>query len=156
MFFAGLVGVLALIGGVFFFTHRGDARHDATATAPSPSTDRRASLPPGVKCAGSACTGKDAETMGCSGELVSTARTATVGPTTLEVRYSKACGTAWGRITGATRGDRVELSVGRVRQSGEITAVGDAIAYTPMVAVQNAAEAKACAILATGRTGCVK
>ncbi|MFB8180054.1 DUF2690 domain-containing protein [Streptomyces sp. NPDC055966] len=156
MFLAGLVGVLVIIGGVFFFTHRDGGRHQDAAKPPSPTADRNTSPPPGVKCAGSACTGKDAEAMGCSGELVSTAKTAAVGTATLEVRYSKACGAAWGRITGATQGDRVEVSAGTVRQSGRITAVGDAIAYTPMVAVQDAAQAKACATLASGRTGCTK
>ncbi|OIK03003.1 hypothetical protein BIV25_00570 [Streptomyces sp. MUSC 14] len=156
MFLAGLVGVLVIIGGVFFFTHRDGGKHPDAARPPSPTADRNTSPPPGVKCAGSACTGKDAEAMGCSGELVSTARTAAVGAATLEVRYSKACGAAWGRITGATRGDKVEVSAGTVRQSGEITAVGDAIAYTPMIAVKDAAQAKACATLASGRTGCTR
>ncbi|OIK04962.1 helix-turn-helix domain-containing protein [Streptomyces monashensis] len=156
MFLAGLVGVLVIIGGVFFFTHRDGAKHPDAARPPSPTADRNTSPPPGVKCAGSACTGKDAEAMGCSGDLVSTARTAAVGAATLEVRYSKACGAAWGRITGATQGDKVEVSAGTVRQSGEITAVGDAIAYTPMVAVKDAAQAKACATLASGRRGCTR
>ncbi|MFI2202343.1 DUF2690 domain-containing protein [Streptomyces sp. NPDC020192] len=156
MFLAGLVGVLVVIGAVFFLTNRGGGKHEGAAPPPSPTATRHASTPPGVRCAGSACTGKDAEAMGCSGDLVTTAKTATVGTTTLEVRYSKACGTAWGRITGATRGDKVELSAGTVRQSGEITATGDAIAYTPMVAVNNAAEARACATLVSGRTGCTK
>ncbi|MGW3205926.1 DUF2690 domain-containing protein [Streptomyces sp. NPDC001135] len=156
MFGAGLVGVLVVIAAVFFFTHRGGAQHGNAAKPPSPSATPNASTPPGVKCTGSACNGKDAEAMGCSGDLVTTARTVTVGTTTLEVRYSKACGTAWGRITGAAQGDKVQLTAGKVRQTGETTGVGDTIAYTPMVAVKNAAEAKACATLASGRTGCTK
>ncbi|AOR32511.1 hypothetical protein BFF78_16860 [Streptomyces fodineus] len=154
MFLAGLVGVLVVIVAVFYFTAPGSGKHKNTAK-PSPAATH-ASPPPGVKCTGSACTGKDAEAMGCSGDLVTTAKTAVVGTTTLEVRYSKACGTAWGRITGAAEGDKVQLSAGRVRQTGETSGAGDTIAYTPMVAVQNAAEAKACATLASGRTGCTK
>ncbi|MET8769808.1 DUF2690 domain-containing protein, partial [Streptomyces sp. NPDC004658] len=156
MFFAGLVGAGALIAGVFFLTHRGgDGTSDAGATAsPSPSAPARTSPPPGVKCTGAACTGKDAEAMGCSGDLVSTAKTATVGTTTLEVRYSRACGTAWGRITSGAPGDTVRVTVGKVRQTGDITAVGDTIGYTPMVAVRDPAQATACATLASGETGC--
>ncbi|MGJ5753829.1 helix-turn-helix domain-containing protein [Streptomyces puniciscabiei] len=154
MFLAGLVGVLVVIGAVFFFTDRGGAKHANAGKRPSPSATAHATPPPGVKCAGSACDGKDAEAMGCSGELVTTAKTATVGTTTLEVRYSKACGTAWGRITGAAQGDEVQVSAGKARQTGQTSGAGDTIAYTPMVAVKNAAEAKACAILASGRTGC--
>ncbi|MGW7818935.1 DUF2690 domain-containing protein [Streptomyces puniciscabiei] len=156
MFLAGLVGVLVVIGAVFYFTDRGGAKHGNAGKRPSPSATAPATLPPGVKCAGSACDGKDAEAMGCSGELVTTAKTATVGTTTLEVRYSKACGTAWGRITGAAQGDQVQVSAGKARQTGATSGPGDTIAYTPMVAVKNAAEAKACATLASGRTGCTK
>ncbi|MFE8942668.1 DUF2690 domain-containing protein [Streptomyces sp. NPDC007856] len=156
MFLAGLVGVLVVIGAVFFFTNRDGGKHHNAAKPPSPSATTHATPPPGVKCTGSACDGKDAEAMGCSGDLVTTARTATIGTTTLEVRYSRACGTAWGRITGAAEGDKVQISAGTARQTGETSGVGDTIAYTPMVAVKNAAEAKACATLASGRTGCTK
>jgi hypothetical protein len=156
MFLAGLVGVLVVIGAVFFFTNRDGGKHHNAAKPPSPSATAHATPPPGVKCTGSACDGKDAEAMGCSGDLVTTAKTATIGTTTLEVRYSKACGTAWGRITGAAEGDKVQISAGTARQTGETSGVGDTIAYTPMVAVKNAAEAKACATLASGRTGCTK
>ncbi|MEU1409224.1 DUF2690 domain-containing protein, partial [Streptomyces sp. NPDC005728] len=155
MFLAGLVGVLVLFAAVVFFTHQGSGGKNQSA-AKSPSPTPSTSLPAGVKCSGSACTGKDARAMGCSGDLVTTAKTATVAATTLEVRYSKTCGTAWGRITGAAQGDQVQVSVGKVRQRDDITAAGDTIAYTPMIAVKDAAEAKACATLATGQTGCTK
>ncbi|MEV6052720.1 DUF2690 domain-containing protein [Streptomyces sp. NPDC052107] len=155
MFLAGLVGVLVVIGAAFFFTNRNGAKHE-NAAKPSPSATTHTTPPPGVKCTGSACDGKDAEAMGCSGDLVTTAKTATIGTTTLEVRYSKACGTAWGRITGAAEGDKVQVSAGKAQQTGETSGVGDTIAYTPMVAVKNAAEAKACATLASGLTGCTK
>ncbi|MEU2928255.1 DUF2690 domain-containing protein [Streptomyces sp. NPDC007251] len=156
MFLAGLVGVAVVIGAVFFLTDRGGTQHGTAAKSPSPTASTHTSPPPGVKCAGSACDGKDAEAMGCSGELVTTAKTAVLGTTTLEVRYSKTCGTAWGRITGAAAGDQVQVLAGEARQTGETSGVGDTIAYTPMVAVRNAAEAKACATLASGRTGCTK
>ncbi|MEU3951104.1 DUF2690 domain-containing protein [Streptomyces achromogenes] len=156
MFFAGLVGVLALIGGVFYVTHRGGDGTAAGAGSPSPSASAPATPPPGVKCAGSACTGKDAEAMGCGGDQVSTAKTATVGTTTLEVRYSKVCGTVWGRITSGAPGDTVRVTAGKERQTGDITAAGDTIGYTPMVAVRNPAQARACATLASGQTGCTE
>ncbi|WP_330338231.1 helix-turn-helix domain-containing protein [Streptomyces sp. NBC_00557] len=156
MFLAGLVGVAVVIGAVFFLTDRGGTKHRTAARSTAPTAAAHTSPPPGVRCTGSACDGKDAEAMGCSGELVTTAKTAVLGTTTLEVRYSKACGTAWGRITGAAAGDRVQVVAGKARQSGQTSGAGDTIAYTPMVAVRNAAEAKACATLASGRTGCTK
>ncbi|MET8585413.1 DUF2690 domain-containing protein [Streptomyces collinus] len=157
MFLAGVVGVLVVVAAVFFLTRPdGGGKHANAAKSPSPSASGDPTPPPGVKCSGSSCTGKDAESMGCSGDLVTTAKTAALGTVTLEVRYSKTCGAAWGRITGGTQGDRVQVSAGKERQSGDITEVGDTIAYTPMVAVKDAAEAKACATLASGRTGCTK
>ncbi|GEJ98276.1 hypothetical protein TNCT1_05530 [Streptomyces sp. 1-11] len=156
MLLAGAGAVLVLGAAAFLVVNRGGGEHGSAAKPPSPSASTRPSLPAGVKCAGSDCTGKDAEAMGCSGSLVSTAKSAAVGATTLEVRYSKTCGTAWGRITGAAPGDQVELSAGKARQRGDITAAGDTIAYTPMVAVKDPAQAEACATLASGQTGCTK
>ncbi|MER5909871.1 DUF2690 domain-containing protein [Streptomyces sp. NPDC001982] len=155
MFLAGVVGVLVVIGAVFFFTgNGGDKKNEGKAKSPSRSATTNPDLPAGVKCAGAGCTGKDAEAMGCSGNLVATAKTATVGTTTVQVRYSKTCGAAWGRITGAAQGDEVRVSAGGTSHTGDITTAGDTIAYTPMVAVKDATEAKACAVLASGRTGC--
>ncbi|MFE0508743.1 helix-turn-helix domain-containing protein [Streptomyces sp. NPDC058964] len=156
MFLAGVVGMAVVIAAVFFFTHRGgDKKNEGAAKSPSPSAST-ADLPAGVKCSGAGCTGKDAESMGCSGNLVTTAKSATIGNTVLEVRYSKTCGAAWGRITGAAQGDRVQVTVGKVKRSGDITTAGDTIAYTPMVAVKDAGEAKACATLASGRRACTQ
>ncbi|MEV0638912.1 DUF2690 domain-containing protein [Streptomyces sp. NPDC050619] len=154
MFLAGVVGVVVVMAGAYFLTNGdGDGKKEA-AQSPSPSATVNPNLPAGVKCSGASCTGKDAESMGCSGDLVTTAKTATVGTTVVEVRYSETCGAAWGRITQAAQGDEVRVAVGKAAQSGDITVAGDTIAYTPMVAVKDAGEAKACATLASGQEGC--
>ncbi|MGW6640932.1 DUF2690 domain-containing protein [Streptomyces iakyrus] len=154
-FVAGVVGVLVVIAGAFYLTGGGgDDEAKGGAKSPSPTVSSNPKLPPGVKCSGADCTGKDAEAMGCSGDLVTTARTATVGTTVVEVRYSETCKAAWGRITQAAQGDEVEISSGKAKQTGSITAAGDTIAYTPMVAVKGAADAKACATLTAGGKGC--
>ncbi|MET7690110.1 DUF2690 domain-containing protein [Streptomyces sp. NPDC005483] len=155
MFLAGIVGVLVVVAAVFYLTDPGGDKKNQTEKSPSPSASATVSLPAGVKCSGQGCTGKDAEAMGCSGDLVTTAKTATVGATVVEVRYSETCGAAWGRVTQAGQGDKVEVSAGKVaEQSGSITEAGDTIAYTPMVAVKDAGEAKACVTLASGQQGC--
>lgn len=154
-FVAGVVGVLVVIAGAFYLTGGGgDDETKGGSKSPSPTVSADPKLPPGVKCSGADCTGKDAEAMGCSGDLVTTARTATVGTTVVEVRYSETCKAAWGRITQAAQGDEVEISSGKAKQTGSITAAGDTIAYTPMVAVKGAADAKACATLTAGGKGC--
>ncbi|MFD4597088.1 DUF2690 domain-containing protein [Streptomyces sp. NPDC058464] len=156
MFLAGVVGVAVVIAAVLFLTGGdGDGKkNQGSGASATPSTGTSSRLPAGVKCAGAGCTGKDAEAMGCSGDLVTTAKTVAVGATTLEVRYSRTCGAAWGRITGAAQGDSVRVTAGTSTERGSITAAGDTIAYTPMVAVRDAAQAKACATLASGQQGC--
>lgn len=154
-FLAGVVGVVIVVVGAFLLTDGGDPKQAVgTVKSPSPSASSTTVLPSGVLCGGSGCTGRDAEAMGCSGDLVETSKSATVGAVLVEVRYSRTCGAAWGRITQAAPGDGVRVTVGAVRQTGAITVAGDTIAYTPMVAVRNAADATACAVLASGQQGC--
>ncbi|MGW0612957.1 DUF2690 domain-containing protein [Streptomyces sp. NPDC002788] len=156
-FVVGVVGVLVVIAGAFHLTGGGgDDEAKGGTKSPSPTAGTQTELPPGVKCSGDSCTGKDAESMGCSGDLVTTARTATVGTTVVEVRHSETCQAAWGRITQAAQGDEVQISAGKAKQDGSITVAGDTIAYTPMVAVKSAADAKACVTLAAGKQGCTE
>jgi transcriptional regulator with XRE-family HTH domain len=157
MFLAGIVGAAVVVAAAFVLTDGGDdGKKKDAAASPSPSVSSEPDLPPGVKCSGDSCTGKDAESMGCSGDLVTTAQTATVGTTVVEVRYSETCGAAWGRITRAVQGDEVTVTAGKSEQNGTISVAGDTIAYTPMVAVKDAGDAKACVALAAGREGCTR
>ncbi|MEU0744649.1 DUF2690 domain-containing protein [Streptomyces sp. NPDC006134] len=153
-FLAGVVGVLVVIAGAFFLLDGGGKDDENARTSPSPTASTAPDLPAGVKCSGDLCTGKDAEVMGCSGDLVTTARQITVGTALVEVRYSKTCGAAWGRVTQAGQGDEVQVSAGGARQTGAVTEAGDTIAYTPMVAVKKAGDAVACVTLASGQKGC--
>ncbi|MFJ4619230.1 DUF2690 domain-containing protein [Streptomyces sp. NPDC088812] len=160
LFLAGVAGVVIVVVGAFFLTDGGSPREERTAAGPpapsAPSASPSPSLPPGVLCGGAGCAGKDAELMGCSGALATTATSVTVGTTLVEVRYSRTCGSAWGRITRAGLGDQVTVTVtaGSVRQAGDITTTGDTIAYTPMVAVREPGQARVCAVLASGLEGC--
>ncbi|MFD5267073.1 DUF2690 domain-containing protein [Streptomyces sp. NPDC058335] len=155
MFLAGALGVVIVAVGAFFLTDGGPAERNRTAAGtPAPSATPTRSLPPGVLCAGPDCTGRDPEETGCGDEHVTTAASITVGTTLVEVRYSDTCGAAWGRIVRAVQGDTVRVTVGRVQQSGGITTVGDTLAYTPMVAVEEPGEMRACAELASGERGC--
>ncbi|MEV5931460.1 DUF2690 domain-containing protein [Streptomyces sp. NPDC052079] len=157
-FIAGALGALVVVAAGFYVVGtEGDKKKDETQKSPSPTVTTDANLPPGVECSGTSCDGKDAEVMGCSGDLVTTAQTGTVGTTTVEVRYSKTCGAAWGRITQATQGDTVEITAGTSKQSDTISAAGDTVAYTMMVPAKSATEAKACVTLAaSGEKGCAE
>ncbi|MFF0188841.1 DUF2690 domain-containing protein [Streptomyces sp. NPDC005244] len=156
MFLAGVVGALVVVAVAVYLTQGGDKKEaGGTRKTPAVSASTRPDLPPGVKCAGTSCTGKDPENMGCGGELATTTTSVTVGTALVEVRYSKTCGAAWARITQAARGDRVDVSSGTAaKQTGAVDADPDA--YTPMVAVKDAGDARACATLKTGQKGCTK
>ncbi|MFM9369439.1 XRE family transcriptional regulator [Streptomyces sp. Da 82-17] len=150
----GVLLVLGVIAGALYFTGFGFGGGEPVAK-PSPSpTKSEQKLPDGVKCVGADCTGEDPERMACSGELALTSTSVTVGTALVEVRYSETCGAAWARITQAAPGDTVRISgtAGSDDQRGEVDGDGDA--YTPMVAVKNATEARACATLTTGTKGC--
>jgi len=155
MLAAGGVAALMVIAAGFYFTG-GDDKKAEDSPKPSPTSASPArDLPAGVKCSGADCTGKDPEAMGCGGTLVRTTTSVTVRTTLVEVRYSKTCGAAWARITRAAQGDTVEVSAGRAaRQSGSVDGDHTTDAYTPMVAVRSAAEAKACVTLRSGQKGC--
>ncbi|MFF2845028.1 DUF2690 domain-containing protein [Streptomyces sp. NPDC058001] len=158
MFLAGAVGAAVVIGAAVFLTGGGD---DAKAdTDPSPSaspTPSKTALPAGVECSGKDCTGQDPESMGCGGEFVKTTSSVRVGTSLVEVRYSKTCGAAWARITQAAGGDAIRITApGAAEQESAVGATQDTDAYTPMVAVSAAADAKACATLQSGVTGCTE
>ncbi|WP_133912830.1 helix-turn-helix domain-containing protein [Streptomyces sp. NBC_00582] len=155
LFLAGVAGVLGLAVGAFLLTDAVTPGRTAEGSgSPSPSARTSAALPSGVLCAGSGCTGEDAERMGCSGDSATTAKSTTVGPAVVEVRYSRICGAAWGRIVRAVPGDVVRVTVGSHSRTGTVGAAGETIAYTPMIAVRGPGQAKACAVLASGVQGC--
>lgn len=152
--FAGAAGAFAVIAvGVLMFGLPGVTDNSSASPTPSPTTSAR-DLPAGVKCQGKDCTGKDPEKMGCGGQNVKSSSSAFVGPSMVEVRYSEVCKAAWGRITGAAQGDGLKISAAGQAESDKVDATNDA--YTEMVAVSSATEARACATLAAGTTGCTE
>ncbi|MBC9717222.1 DUF2690 domain-containing protein [Streptomyces sp. TRM66268-LWL] len=158
MFLAGVVGALVVIAAAVFLTDFGkdDGGDPVGNKPPATPTTSNPSLPEGVECSGDSCAGKDPEEMGCGGTLATSPPVdVTVGEAKVEVRYSKTCGAAWGRITSASPGDTVEIRVkGEKTQTAEVN--GDFDAYTPMIPVKNVKDAKACVTLGDGQTGCTK
>ncbi|MFF4244099.1 DUF2690 domain-containing protein [Streptomyces sp. NPDC001822] len=154
------VGALLLTAAAVLLTDRGGDRGKegdgpgAVAAAPSTgsATTTRARLPAGVECSGDACTGQDPEAMGCGGRFADTVARAAVGPALVEVRYSATCGAAWARVSRSAAGDTVRITAGPAEETG--TADADADAYTPMVAVRQPSDARACVTLASGTKGC--
>ncbi|MEI5035612.1 DUF2690 domain-containing protein [Streptomyces sp. S1A(2023)] len=151
MLAVGAVGALIVVVGAVMLAP-GDDTAKATATPSVAPTKAATELPVGVECSGAECAGKDPEAMGCGGEFARTVAGAVVGGSKIEVRYSEVCSASWARLTGAAIGDTVRITAGEGAQNGEV--MGDTEAYTPMVAVKKAADAKACATLTSGTKGC--
>ncbi|WP_405635509.1 XRE family transcriptional regulator [Streptomyces sp. NBC_00056] len=156
MFLAGVVGALVVIAAAVYLTGAGKGEEDDGAKPQATPTSSAPELPAGVRCSGKDCTGKDPEAMGCGGEFARTTDSVLVGQAKIEVRYSKTCGAAWARITQAAPGDEVRIQQAGATgvQKGIVNA--DLDAYTPMVAVTKASEAKACATLKAGQKGCTQ
>ncbi|MFE5870018.1 XRE family transcriptional regulator [Streptomyces roseifaciens] len=157
LFVTGVVGALLVVAAVVLLLGVGDGTGGGPGSAP-PLASPSVVLPAGVKCTGAECSGKDPEAMGCGGGRATTAGSATVGTSYVEVRYSQVCGAAWARITQAAPGDAVRIDaaadggVPARSESGKV--VRDADGYTPMVAVSGPGKATACAALTSGPEGC--
>ncbi|MFG2152371.1 helix-turn-helix domain-containing protein [[Kitasatospora] papulosa] len=154
LFLAGVVGALLLVAGaVLLIDLGGDDDAGAVPAAPSAGAGTGAPRSPSVVgCGGAGCAGQDPETTGCGGRFADTVARATVGGALVEVRWSATCGAAWARITRASAGDTVRITAGSSEQEGAVGA--EAEAYTPMVAADQASDARACATLVSGATGC--
>ncbi|MEV5238912.1 DUF2690 domain-containing protein [Streptomyces cinnamoneus] len=156
LFAVGAVGALFVaVAGVLLLGADGDEGKVAGGTVATPGVSTTAAPPAGVKCTGGDCSGKDPEDMGCGGRHATTAGSATVGSSYLEVRYSKVCGAAWARITQAVPGDGLRISgtgAGARTESGRVERGTDG--HTRMVAVPGPGQASACATLLSGRKGC--
>ncbi|MFI9204771.1 helix-turn-helix domain-containing protein [Streptomyces sp. NPDC053048] len=156
LFTVGAVGALFVVASGVLLLGAGDEGKVAHGAVATPSVNSPAAqVPEGVKCSGGDCAGKDPETMGCGGSHATTAGSATVGTSYLEVRYSKVCGAAWARITQAAPGDilRISTTGGQSRtESGTVDRGADG--HTRMIAVTDPGQASACAALMSGRKGC--
>lgn len=162
----GAAGALIVVVGALMLAPSGDKPAEAAPPTPTaaptsqapgteePTTEEPAPAPPaGVECQGADCTGQNPDEMGCGGEYARTVTTTGVGASRVEVRYSEVCSAAWARLTEAAPGDTVTIT-GSAAEDGQHGEVTVSEAYTPMVAVKQAADAKACATLTSGTKGC--
>ncbi|MYW68397.1 DUF2690 domain-containing protein [Streptomyces sp. SID8379] len=155
MFLAGVVGAALVVLIAYVMTSGGGDKGDRAEPSKSPTTSAP-QLPAGVQCVGASCTGKDPEAMGCGGDLADSPVKTALGTANVEIRYSKTCKAAWARIQFATPGDSVTLAVGSKKSKKGLVGDADTDAYTPMIAVGSAAEAKACGTLVSGQKGCTE
>ncbi|WP_030674624.1 XRE family transcriptional regulator [Streptomyces rimosus] len=139
-----VAAVLVVVLAVVLESHPGAGGADrqantAVSSAPSARTG----------CHGAACDGQDPLFMLCGGEgLVTTVlRHTATGGRHLQIRYSKACGAAWGRLRGGRIGDRLAFDApGGRPQSTRVTDRFDADGYvfTPMAAASGPEKLRVC------------
>ncbi|WP_017239673.1 helix-turn-helix domain-containing protein [Streptomyces sp. SS] len=159
LYAAGIIGALLVVTAALLLVDLGGAGGtDGPTAAPpvtaTPSAAPRTSLLAGVECAGADCTGQDPEAMGCGGPLAETVARVRVGAALVEVRHSGTCAAVWARITGAEPGDAVTVEAAGAVERVVLPEGADTDAYTPMLAVASAADARACGTLVDGRVGC--
>ncbi|MEV0369938.1 DUF2690 domain-containing protein [Streptomyces sp. NPDC050636] len=92
-------------------------------------------------CQGMACDGKDPRSMSCGAEglVASVVERTAAGGAHVQVRYSRGCGAAWGRLHNGRIGDRIEVWVpGAEPRSATVADRFDAEGYlvTPMAAAR--------------------
>ncbi|WP_329494876.1 DUF2690 domain-containing protein [Kitasatospora herbaricolor] len=116
----------------------------ASATATAPATPRP------IGCSAAGCSGKDPGAMGCSQD----GQTLVLGKNqeiVMELRYSKACSAAWGRITYAAPNAIVSAENSDGTTSPYAVKWGND-AYSPMVELTGDKSAWVCATLPDGAT----
>ncbi|MFD8383727.1 DUF2690 domain-containing protein [Streptomyces sp. NPDC059679] len=106
----------------------------ALAVTPSASAADDGQLPSrlAATCYASSCTGEDPQQTGCAADAI-TARSKKVSGRTLELRYSRTCRAAWGRISNGVPGDYVSIHSSSGAQFWAGVRYGSTSAYTGMV-----------------------
>ncbi|MGW0118148.1 DUF2690 domain-containing protein [Streptomyces sp. NPDC003327] len=158
LYAAGIGGAaLVVVAALLLVDLGGGGADDGRAAPPTTTVTTPATptgLPPGVRCAGTGCAGKDPEAMGCGGPLAATVASAHLGTVQVEVRHSATCRAAWARITGAAPGDTVSVEAAGATRTATPDPGADTDAYTAMVAVEEATDARACITRTDGGEEC--
>ncbi|MFH0178130.1 helix-turn-helix domain-containing protein [Streptomyces cacaoi] len=133
-------------------------RHDAPPPAAHPAASSSPSVT-GPRCRGTACEGGSPMDMRCATAPETLAEHVTATGASVQLRYSRECGTSWTRMWGARIGDRIESeAVGGVRTyRAEVKdrAEADTYVHTAMTATRPGTLVRTCFLpTADGRKEC--
>ncbi|MGW7003837.1 DUF2690 domain-containing protein [Streptomyces sp. NPDC054933] len=142
-----LAGLVAAIAAVALLVAFEALSADHSAPASPASGHRVVTASPAVAaspgCKGGGCQGKDPLAMHCSQDAQTLALVTNSHQMVVEMRYSKACAAAWGRITYASKGAVVDVN----SSAGQTVAMpvhwGNDV-YSPMVDASPSLEIWAC------------
>ncbi|MEU7023610.1 DUF2690 domain-containing protein [Streptomyces sp. NPDC046203] len=133
-----------LIGGVGAYAVAAFSG-DEEPTIPEPAQAVKV-VGPATGCTLTACEGRDPKKMNCGADAV-TVRTAAIPPDlVIELRYSKACKAAWGRISFAEVGATVVVNNSDGAAQADVVHY-DRDVYTPLIAAPDHGSVFACADL---------
>ncbi|PKT73155.1 hypothetical protein CW362_10525 [Streptomyces populi] len=146
-----LVGALCLLGAAVsvaaVLATDGDS-HGTRAASPKPSAAADSAAPPAPKCKAEGCNGKSPVTTNCGldGQTLALTRNKNM---VIELRYSKACAAAWGRITYASKSAIVDADNSAGVSFATPVHWGNDV-YSPMVSVTGRMTVWACGTLPKG------
>ncbi|MEU6275859.1 DUF2690 domain-containing protein [Streptomyces populi] len=146
-----LVGALCLLGAAVsvaaVLATDGDS-HGTPAASPKPSAAAGSAEPPAPKCEAEGCSGKSPVSTNCAldGQTLGLTRNKNM---VIELRYSKACAAAWGRITYASKSAIVDADNSAGVSFATPVHWGNDV-YSPMVSVTGRMTAWACGTLPKG------
>lgn len=152
---AAVAAGLALAAGVLVLSTWSSHDGSPSDAAPEHGTgSRSASGQLDTRCFEGSCTGQDPQETGCGGDAWTAALSRTHG-VYVELRYSDTCKAAWARISWGVVGDiaRVVTTTDTTRED---KVHYDTDVYSPMVAADTPADARACTILTSGSRLCTK
>ncbi|MFD8982444.1 DUF2690 domain-containing protein [Streptomyces sp. NPDC059564] len=144
-----LVVVVAVVATVYL-SNSGTTTPSASSAAPV-----RPLAAPTASCSGSTCVHAEPTTTICQNDAVTTAEGRDFG-VHIELRYSPGCHAAWGKLTGSSPGDRVQVfgKEGNPSHQEEYRQQTGRTAHTQMVEASGPNDSRACAIIDSRGTVC--
>ncbi|MFF3836675.1 DUF2690 domain-containing protein [Streptomyces sp. NPDC001930] len=143
LWIAAVLGLVLVVGGALAAHFTLGLVGEASSPPPSPSVKVAG---PQTGCTGTGCEGKDPKKMNCGADAV-TVRTGSIPKDlVIELRYSRACQAAWGRISFAEIGATVVVNNSDGAAQADVVHY-DRDVYSPLIAAPDDGSVWVCAAL---------
>ncbi|MFF4647705.1 DUF2690 domain-containing protein [Streptomyces sp. NPDC001389] len=152
----GVAAAVVLVGGAvaatLYFSGSGTGTSTSSASSAAPV---RPAAAPTTSCSGSTCVHTEPTATVCQNDAVTTAEGRDFG-VHIELRYSPGCHAAWGKLTGSSPGDRVQVfgKEGNPPHQEEYRQQTGRTAHTQMVEASGPNDSRACAVIDSRGTVC--
>ncbi|MFD7555155.1 DUF2690 domain-containing protein [Streptomyces sp. NPDC059835] len=152
----GTVAAAVLVGGAVAATlYLSDSGTGTPASSASSAVSVPRAAVPTASCSGSTCVHAEPTATVCQNDAVTTAEGRDFG-VHIELRYSPGCHAAWGKLTGSSPGDRVQVfgKEGNPPHQEEYRQQTGRTAHTQMVEASGPNDGRACAVIDSRGTVC--